>query len=55
MTLLYLCPKCGYAHDVKLEPNRITPVSCPQCEGDYYLELRLWKKGDRYYGKNSKM
>lgn len=54
MTLLYSCPKCGYAHDVKLEPNKITPVTCPQCEFEYYIELKLWKQGDRYYGSPDK-
>lgn len=50
MTLLYSCPNCGYAHDVKLEPGRMTPVSCPQCEETYCLELKLWGKKEKYYG-----
>ena len=53
MTLLYSCPACGYAHDIKLKIGKPISVKCPNCEKEYYLELKIWKKEAKYYGINS--
>jgi endogenous inhibitor of DNA gyrase (YacG/DUF329 family) len=56
MTLLFECPNCQFQCDKNIETNKIIPVVCPQCEFAYYIELKLWKQGDKYYGnKNGKM
>ena len=42
MKFLFVCPSCGFAHDIELEQNKPITSICPNCNTKWYILLNAF-------------